>query len=178
MHPGQWIVRDFHHEMPHNPAEVSETSVNVADTGRGLIVYGYLGGYAMKLNKVESSGSVRPEGEKTGRNLMEKEETYHQTFTGVSICRGFCTGYKITVEGGWAAGSYAITELERRSAQQPGYRNTQDQRAPYENSFRAIPSATPYVPPVVTGRPVVAGLQTVFKIDESPSEECGRDLAG
>ena len=73
------------------------------------------------------------------------------------------------VESGWAADSYAITELEHRRAQQPGYRNSQDQRAQYENSFRVIPSATPFVPPATTACPAIHGLQTAFVIDESPS---------
>ncbi len=169
MHPGKWVLREFHHEAPSNHFEVTETSVNVADAGKNLTVYDYMGDYAKQFNKVGSSGSVRAEGDKVIRNRMEKEETYHQTYTGVSKCRGFCTGYRITVEGGWAAGTYMISELEHRATQQPDYRNTDDSRAPYENSFRVIPGTTPFVPPVVTGRPQVAGLQTAFVIDESPS---------
>ena len=169
MHSGKWAMRDFHHEMPHNFAEVTETSVNVADEGKKFTVYDYPGEYAKKFNKVGSSGGVRPEGDKASRNRMEKEETYHQAFAGISKCRGFTTGYKITVEGGWTAGSYVITELEHRANQQPDYRNAEDQTAPYENGFRLIPSATPFVPPVTTGRPAAVGLQTAFVIDESPS---------
>jgi type VI secretion system secreted protein VgrG len=42
-------------------------------------------------------------------------------------------------------------------------------RAAYANSFTAIPAAVPFVPPRVTRRSIVHGLQTAFVIDESPS---------
>ena len=169
MHPGKWTMRDFHHEAPPSHFEVTETSVNVAEEGKKFEVYDYPGEYAKKFNKAGTSGKVQPEGEKLDRVRMEKEESYHQAMTGVSRCRAFSSGYKITVEGGSAAGSYLITELEHRSNQQPAYRMRDNTRLAYENGFRAIPSSVPFVPPAVTGRPTVPGLQTAFVIDESQS---------
>jgi type VI secretion system secreted protein VgrG len=169
MHPGKWTVRDFHHEIPHNPVEVTETSVSVAEEGKKFEVYDFPGEYAKKFNKVDSSGKVRSEGERLDRIRMEKEESYHQVITGVSRCRAFSTGYKITVQGGDAAGSYLLTELEHRSNQQPAYGARDNTRLAYENGLRAIPASVPFIPPAVTGRPTVHGLQTAFVIDESQS---------
>jgi type VI secretion system secreted protein VgrG len=169
IHAGKWTTRDFHHEMPHNFAEVTETSVNVADEGRKFEVYDYALDYAKKFNKVGSSGSVRSEGEKLVRARMEKEESFHTIVSGWSRCRAFSTGYKIQVTGGDAAGTYLITELHHESTQQPDYKTDEFVRAAYQNSFRMIPSATPFVPPVTVGRRIIHGLQTAFVIDESPS---------
>ena len=169
IHAGKWTTRDFHHEMPHNFAEVTETSVNVADEGKKFEVYDYSFDYAKKFNKAGSSGGVRPEGEKLVRTRMEKQESLHTVASGWSNCRGFTTGYKIQVTGGNAAGSYVITELVHSANQQPDYKTGEAERSPYRNGFRLIPSATPFVPPALTGRPAVHGLQTAFVIDESPS---------
>jgi len=169
MHPGKWSMRDFHHEAPSSHFEASETSVNVAEEGKKFEIYDYPGEYAKKFNQAGTSGKVQPEGEKLDRIRMEKEETYHQIMSGTSRCRAFSTGYKIAVEGGNAAGSYLITALEHRSNQQPAYRLRGDTRLAYENRFRAIPFAVPFVPPAVTARATAPGLQTAFVIDESPS---------
>ena len=56
----------------------------------------------------QAGGKIRrgpPEGEKIDRLRMQKEETTHLVVSGWSRCRAFSTGYKITVQGGEAAGS-------------------------------------------------------------------------
>jgi type VI secretion system secreted protein VgrG len=169
MHPGKWTNRDFHHESPTNHFEATETSINVADEGKKFEVYDYPGEYAKKFNAAGSSGHVQSEGETAVRVRMEKEETYHQAISGTSLCRAFSTGFKIKVEGGDAAGTYLLTELEHRSNQQPAYRSRDNTRQAYENGFRAIPSSVRFVPPLVTARPTVIGLQTAIVIDESQS---------
>ncbi len=181
IHAGKWTTRDFHHEMPRNFSEVTESSVNVADEGKKFEVYDYSLDYAKKFNKVGSSGGVRPEGEKLVRTRMEKQESFHTAASGWSNCRGFGSGYKIQVSGGDTAGSYLITELQHSGTQQPGYKIGESLRTPYRNGFRFIPAVTPFVPAALTGRPAVHGLQTAFVIDESPagnSEEIWPDKFG
>lgn len=169
IHAGKWTTRDYHHEMPHNFAEVTETSPSVADEGKKFEVYDYALDYAKKFNQPGSSGGVRSEGEKLVRVRMEKEETFHMLASGWSRCRAFTTGYKIKVAGGDAAGSYLITELRHEATQQPDYKTGESPGTAYQNSFRLIPAATPFVPPASTGRPAIHGLQTAFVIDESAS---------
>jgi type VI secretion system secreted protein VgrG len=169
MHAGKWTHRDYHHEAPTNAFEISEPSIDVADEGKKFEVYDYPGDYAKKFNKADSAAKARPEGEKLTRIRMEKEETFHIVVSGSSKCRAFTTGYKFDVQGGFAAGSYLLTELQHDANQQPAYRNVDNARGVYKNSFRAIPAATPFEPPAVHGRAAIYGLQTAFVIDESSS---------
>ena len=168
MHPGKWTYRDFHHEAPTNSFEVSSPSVDVAAEGKKFEVYDYPGDYAKKFNQVGSSGNVRPEGEKLSRLGMEKEETYHTVCSGTSKCRVMTIGYKFDVTGGFAAGSYLLTEARHDGNQVPSYVSLPVARNPYKNSFRAIPASRIFVPSV-RPHPGVHGLQTAFVIDESPS---------
>ncbi len=170
IHTGKWTTRDYHHEMPSNNLEISETSPDVADEGKKFEVYDYPGDHAKKFNKPEARLSdVRPEGEKLDRLRMQKEETNHLVMSGWSRCRAFTSGYKITVQGGDAAGSYLLTEVEHSAVQQPDYQNREDVRFAYENRFRCIKSTVPYVPLQHTPKPVVYGLDTALVVDESKS---------
>jgi len=168
MHSGKSSFRDFHHEAPANPFEVSNPSIDVAAEGKKFEVYDYPGEYAKKFNQVGSSGLVRPEGDKLARLRMEKEETRHTVMSGTSKCRQLTTGYKFDVTGGFAAGSYLLTEARHDANQAPAYFAMPSARNPYKNSFRAIPSSRVFVPPV-RRHPGIQGLQTAFVIDESPT---------
>jgi len=168
MHPGKWTYRDFHHEAPTNTFETSNPSVDVAAEGQKFEVYDYPGGYAKKFNKVDSSGKVRPEGDVLSRIGMEKEETYHTVVSGTSKVRAMTIGYKFDVEGGFAAGSYLLTEARHDANQSPSYVGLPAARNPYKNSFRAIPASRIFVPGI-RPHPGIPGLQTAFVIDESPS---------
>ena len=169
MHPGKWTTRDYHHEAPANRVERSEPSTIVASEGQKFEVFDYPGEDAKIFNAIGSFGNVPSEAEKTVRLRMEKEEASQTIVSGVSKCRSFASGYKVTVEGGEAAGSYLLTSVSHRLTQQPAYRNRDTTRPPYENTFSAIPSAVPYVPEQLTGRSIAQGLQTAFVIDESTS---------
>ncbi len=168
MHPGKWTYRDFHHEAPTNPFESSDPSTDVASEGQKFEVYDYPGGYAKKFNKVGSSGKVRPEGDALARVGIEKEETFHTVASGTSNVRAMTIGYKFDVQGGFAAGSYLLTEARHDANQLPSYVGMPVARNPYKNSFRAIPASRIFVPNA-RPHPGIPGLQTAFVIDESPS---------
>jgi type VI secretion system secreted protein VgrG len=169
MHPGKWTSRDFHHEAPDNMVERSEPSTSVAAAGKPFEVFDYPGEDAKIFNKAGSFGNVPPEADKSVRTRMEKEEASQVVVGGVSNCRSFTSGYKVEVEGAPAAGTYLLTSISHRMAQQPAYRNRDVTRTAYENTFTGIPVSVLFVPPQVTGRSVVHGLQTAFVIDESAS---------
>lgn len=168
MHSGQWTFRDFHHEAPDNRFEITDPSPDVASAGAQLEVFDYPGDYAKKFNDIDTSGLVRPEGEKLTRLAMQKVETYHTVASGWSNCRGLTTGYKFDVEGGSAAGSYLLTYGKHEAHQSPSYVHLQSARTPYKNSFRAIPASRIFVPPVHP-HPGARGIQTARVIDNTPS---------
>jgi type VI secretion system secreted protein VgrG len=78
------------------------------------------------------------------------------------------SGYRCHVTGGFAEGSYLLTEVRHDANQWPAYGTRSGGRNPYKNSFRAIPSSRVFVP-AVRPHPGIQGLQTAFVIDESPS---------
>ncbi len=170
IHPGKWTMRDFHHEMPTNNFEISETSATVCDEGKGFEVYDYPGEFAKKFNDPQSRlGDIRSEGEKLTTYRMEEEETTRVEISGVSNCRAFSSGYKINVSGGAAAGTYLITELVHRGVQQPSYRTGEDLTVPYDNKFKLIDASTTFKQLEQTPKPVIHGLQTALVVDESSS---------
>jgi type VI secretion system secreted protein VgrG len=140
----------------------------VANEGKKFEAYDYPGDYAKKFIDVGSVGKVRPEGDKLARIRMEKEETRHTVMSGTSRCRQMTTGYKFDVTGGFATGSYLLTEARHDANQSPAYVQMPSARTAYKNSFRAIPSSRVFVPEMRL-HPGVRGLQTAFVIDESPS---------
>ena len=181
MHAGKWSHRDYHHEAPSNKYEVSVPSLDVAMEGTKFEVYDFPGDHSKKYNRLGTSGEVTGEGDRLARLRMEREETFHKLVSGWSACRDFVSGYKISVDGGFASGSYLLTELKHQINQIPAYRNIDNARQAYRNSFRAIPADTPYRHPAEHGRPAVNGLQTGFVIDESSSgntEEIWPDKLG
>jgi type VI secretion system secreted protein VgrG len=141
----------------------------VASEGTKFELYDYPGGYSKKYNKADSASKVQPEGETLNRAGVEREETFEISISGDSTCRALASGYKFDVKGGFAAGTYLLTELKWTVNQVPAYSNEPVNRPGYGNSFKAIPAATPFVPPALHGRNAVQGLQTALVIDESNS---------
>lgn len=170
IHSGKWTMHDYHHEMPTSNLESSDTSTSVADEGKKFEVYDYPGGYAKKFNEPASRlGDVRPEGSKLATDYMQGKETGRLVVSGTSLCRAFVPGYKISVSGGDAAGSYLLTGVSHSSTQRPPYRTGEAAAAGYENQFTCIDAATVFRPLAETPKPVVYGLQSALVVDESSS---------
>ncbi len=170
IHSGKWTTRDFHHEMPTNNLQIAEPSESVATAGRKFEIYDYPGDYAKKFNDPgERLGDIHPEGEKLNKNRMQEQEATRVEFSGVSKCRAFTSGYKITVTGGSAAGTYVLTGLTHQASQMPDYLNRDVPPDAYTNEFRCIEASVPFKPLQQTPKPVISGLQTALVVDESSS---------
>jgi type VI secretion system secreted protein VgrG len=170
IHPGKWTTRDYHHEMPANQLQVTEVSNVVCAEGKKFEIFDYPGDYAKKFNEPEKRiGSVQPEGDKLATLRVEEQEANRVVVSGESRCRAFTSGYKISVTGGTAAGSYLLTAVTHHVYQYPAYRNRDAVETAYENAFECIDASVPFKRVERTPRPVVHGLQTALVIDESPS---------
>ncbi len=170
IHTGKWTTRDYHHEMPSNDLQVSEVSNVVCEAGKSYEIFDYPGDYARKFNKPELRiGDIKPEGEKLATLRIEEQEANRVVVSGRSLCRAFTPGYKITVTGGDAAGSYFLTGTAHRAFQYPDYRNRDAVQPAYENTFMCIDASVPFKHRERTPRPVVLGLHTALVIDESSS---------
>lgn len=179
IHTGKWTLRDYHHEMPTNNLENSEPSTDVAAAGKSFSMYDFPGEYSKKFNEPSSrTANVKPEGETLSKVKMLAEEAARIEFSGVSKCRAFITGYKITVTGGAAAGSYLLTEVVHEGHQQPAYRNRDEVPDAYSNTFKCIDAGVPYVPRQITPKPLIYGLQTALVATDSSGEEIWPDKYG
>ena len=178
---GKRLLRDYHFEMPTNLLEVPEESVAMSDQTKAYESYDFPGEYAKKFNRPEARlDKVRPEGEKLVRQQMEMLEASHLFFEGDSNSRPFVPGFKFSVEGGEAAGSYLLTATSHFINQQPDYQNKPLADQPYRNHFTCIPASVIFRPQMLTAKPVVNGPQTAVVIDENPTptEEIWPDKYG
>ena len=170
IHSGKWTTRDFHHEMPANNLQITEPSSGVATAGQKFEVFDYPGDHAKKFNDPAARlGNIHPEGEKLNKNRMQELEATRVEFSGMSRCRAFTSGYKISVAGGNADGSYLLTGLTHQAHQVPDYLNRDVPREAYANEFKCIEASVPFKPQERTAKPVIAGLQTALVVDESSS---------
>lgn len=170
IHTGKWTMWDYHHEMPTSNLESTDTSTTVADEGKKFEIYDYPGGYAKKFNEPSSRlGDIRPEGSKLATDYMLGREAGRLVVSGTSLCRAFASGYKITVSGGDAAGTYLLTGVSHAAAQRPPYRTGAAAVSGYDNQFTCIDASTVFHPLALTPKPVVHGLQTAVVVDESSS---------
>jgi type VI secretion system secreted protein VgrG len=179
IHTGKWSLRDYHHQMTTNSLEGTEPSTEVASTGTNFAMYDFPGEHSKKFNEPdERTSDVKPEGQKLAKVKMLAEEAARLECSGTSRCRGFITGYKITVQGGNAAGSYLLTEVVHDGHQQPAYRDRDEVPDAYTNTFKCIAAQTTFVPHQMTPKPRVYGLQTALVATDSSGEEIWPDKFG
>lgn len=179
IHTGKWILRDYHHEMPSNHLESSEPSTEVASIGKTFEMYDFPGEHAKKFNEpAKRMSDVKPEGDKLAKVKMLSEETTRVECNGVSRCRAFVTGYKITVTGGAAAGNYLLTEVNHQGYQQPAYRDRDEVPDAYSNTFKCINAGVTFVPRQITPKPLVYGLHTALVATDTDGEEIWPDKYG
>lgn len=179
IHSGSWKLNDYHHEMPTSNLQGSAPSTVVASAGQSFSMYDFPGAYAKKFNDPGSRLSDVP---KEGTTLtdvkMQIEETTRVECSGVSRCRPFMTGYTITVTGGFAAGTYLLTEVNHECDQQPAYRARDQVDDAYRNTFKCIDSSVLFTPPQITPKPLIYGLQTAVVVTDSSGEEIWPDKYG
>ncbi|MCC6537798.1 MAG: type VI secretion system tip protein VgrG [Bryobacterales bacterium] len=174
LRPGLFSMRDHNFQKHDSLFHVSEPSANTIGGADKLEIYDYPGEFAQLFSKPdERIGEIQPEGESTVKRRMQAEETETKIFSGESIWRHLAAGFKFTLEehlkGDYNA-EYVLTSVQHQGVQAPGYRSDTQAPIPYQNSFRAIPAATPYVPARTTPKPVVQGPQTAVVTGPSGEE--------
>ncbi len=179
IHTGKWSLNDYHQEMPTSNQESSSPSTVVASVGQSFSMYDFPGEFAKKFNDPSSRTSkVTPEGATLTDVKMQIEEATRVECSGVSRCRAFQTGFKITVTGGFAAGSYLLTEVTHQGYQMPAYRDRDAVPDAYSNTFKCIDATVTFTPRQVTPKPLVYGLQTALVATDSAGEEIWPDKYG
>ena len=165
-----FVARDFNFKLPHNDLTVQQAAMqhSAHDVGER---YEYPGGYEKTLNRGQQIAAIR----------MQERDAQVCTISGKSNCRGFCAGFRFTLEQyplkSMNGKDYLLTRLDHKARQQfiPSADGAGDS---YENQFAGIAHQTRFRPPRKTARPVIAGVQTAMVTgpagEEIHTDEYGR----
>jgi type VI secretion system secreted protein VgrG len=103
---------------------------------------------------------------------LQEQEAVARVLGGAGTMRSFESGGRFKLVGHYRRdlnASYLITEV-RHSGHAGAYRAWEDRQPNYENSFSAIPFATPYRPSRRTSKPTVHGSQTAVVVGPAGEE--------
>lgn len=170
--PHLYTLRDHCFELPEQPLEAQQPTLDSVPVGKvahklGLLgnekleVYDFPGGYAQRFDGIDASGGERPaelkkifvDKERTVRLRMEREETATLRASGTSYCPHFVPGHAFTLKKHFNAdGRYAITRSEHEASLEGDYLTGSDAPFKYANRFECIPAALPYRPERKIGR--------------------------
>jgi type VI secretion system secreted protein VgrG len=187
---GEYTLWDHCFEIPGNPLEASEKTVESVTVGEvnhklkvggndKLEIYDYPGGYAQRFDGIDRNGEPRPQdlqsifrdNQRTVRVRMEQEDAAALEIAGASDCGHFVAGHKFTLEHHFDGdGEYLLTRIDHDAHLGGDYRSYQELTFKYGNRFTCIPVALPYRPQRVTSKPVIAGVQTATVVGPAGEE--------
>jgi type VI secretion system secreted protein VgrG len=157
VHTGKVTLKDYDFEKPRTSLETT-----VSGSGKDKEeVYNYPGSYV-----------ERSEGDRYARLRLEEREARQFIAEGASRCRAFRPGYNFKLQNHYRKdtnGDYVLIFVSHEVLD-TSYRSSQHPAHQYQNSFRVIPKATPYRPPLRTVKPVVQGSQTAVVVGPSGDE--------
>ncbi|MBM4443017.1 MAG: type VI secretion system tip protein VgrG [Candidatus Rokubacteria bacterium] len=154
---GKYAVEDYAFTTP--ATDLLSTQASTAATKKDALRF-----YEYQTGHVDTGG-----GEARAKLRLEALEAAVTVLRGTANCRAFIAGYKTTVKdhprtdvnADWTL--VAVVHTATREA--------------YQNSFEAIPLATPYRPRRMTRKPVIPGAQTAVVVGPS-GEEIHTDAHG
>ena len=193
---GEYTLWDQCFELPGNPLEASEKTIDNVAVGKvthklhvggneQLEIYDYPGGYAQRFDGINRAGGPRPsdilhifeDRTRTVRIRMEQEEVAGLEIEASSDCGHFTAGHEFTLDRHFDAnGKFFLTRIDH-VAEQGDYRSDQTDAFKYHNHFTCIPSALRYRPARVTPKPAIQGVQTAVVVGP-PGEEIFVDQYG
>ena len=176
---GQYTLRDYCFEMPSTRLEAHAQTDDSITIGKvvhklrvggndELEIYDYPGCYAQRFDGIAPHGGVRaqdltqvfPDGDRTAKLRMEREQAAGVEIRGESDCGHFIPGHKFTLERHFDGdGAYLLNEVEHEAGQ-AGYLSGEEFAFRYQNRFACIPADLRYRPPRETPKPQIAGVQT------------------
>ena len=156
----KWALEDYNFETPSSDLLSRQNTVNSVLKKRPLEMYDYPG----RFQKSDSGDALT-------KLRIEYEEAAYQEISGESGCTGFAAGGCFKLANplpGDADQEFLITEVHH-TAEDLALMVT-DRKPSYSNSFRCVPRATPYRPPMQTRRPHIRGTQTAVVTGPAGSE--------
>jgi type VI secretion system secreted protein VgrG len=144
-----------------------------------LEIYDYPGRYAQRFDGIAPGGGDRAadvqnifqDNARTAGIRMKEEQVPGLVIEGDGNARNLTAGCKFTLADHFDAnGDYVLTRVECSASQEGAYTTGHPSPLVYQNRFRCIPLALPFVPQRTTPRPVVAGPQSAVVVGPSGEE--------
>jgi type VI secretion system secreted protein VgrG len=161
---GKYTLNDYNFTVPATDLTVSVDTQKKLGPGEREI-YAYPGIY-----------DKRDGGDRLVNLRMGAEETQITKISGQSDCRFFASGFKFLLKDyprdDLNLKEYVLTKVEHQVSQGlvlPGHRG-ETEGAVYTNRFECIPHEVPYVPPQITKKPVIDGIQTAIVVGPDGEE--------
>jgi type VI secretion system secreted protein VgrG len=155
---GKYSLTDFNFEIPNTALGIDLPSKILLGPGQREI-YEYPGDYTKKAD-----------GDRLGRIRMEEEEAQVTSITGTSNCRGFCSGYRFTLNNfhrsEMSGKDFVLTSIEHHASQETQAGGSFD----YRNRFTCMPADVPFRPVRLSPKPVVHGSQTAIIVGPAGEE--------
>ena len=159
---GKYSLADFNFEKPTSELSGSVSSTINLSGIDGFEIYDYPGGFKTK-DDADQFAKLR----------MEEEESTHKRIQGAGVCRAFASGYKFDFTDYFrpdANMTCVLTEVQHEASVGSNYTGGDDVPESYWNTFRCIPHAVPFRPPVSSRKPILPGLQTAIVVGPSGNE--------
>lgn len=129
----------------------------------------------------ESSGQAASQSSNLAKVRIGEEETPFDQISASGLCRAFAAGGKFQLESDRAVQDdqkkFVVTSIHHQG-RNPGYRSGDSKGVSYSNSFTCIPDTVTFLPPRITRKPTVSGIQTATVVgpkgEEIYCDEFGR----
>src|SRR6266849_8365573 len=152
---GKYTLWDHCFELPHKHLEAEKVIVDTISVGKvkhkllvngndKLEIYQYPGQYAQRFDGVDAGGGEKAteipkifeDNKRTVEIRMQQEALPSLVIRGVSDCRQFVSGHKITLARHFNAdGVYVLTSVDHSAELAPDYRSGEGDQLNYQNRF-------------------------------------------
>ncbi|SPD72771.1 Type VI secretion system needle syringe protein TssI [uncultured Desulfobacterium sp.] len=157
---GKYTVNDFNFETPNTDLKVEANCRTPLGPGD------------REFYDFPAEYRTRAEGERIANIRMQAEEVRTTTVIGAGSCRGFTSGCKFDLTGHYRDDintTYVLASVNH-NAVEPAGDSGDTAMASYINSFTCFPYEVPYRPPLITPKPMIAGVQTAIVVGPSGEE--------
>ncbi len=186
----KYTLRDHCFERPDNTFQSVKPTVETVKAGtadhklklaanENLEQYDFPGGYAARFDGVDSGGGDRAgdlsalgkDGDRTVALRIQQEAAAGFLIAGSGDYRDFSAGRKFTLDQHPTGnGVYLLTRVEHSASVEGSYTSHEEKAMGYNNSFHCLPFVLPFLPPRVTPRPRIDGLQTAVVVGPKGEE--------
>lgn len=190
MRTGKYKMWDHTFEMPDKNLEATKTIIDSVSSGTvnhhlkvggndQWEIYEFPGGYAGRFDGIDKGGSpqaaelskIEQDNKRTVDIRMQQVASGSLAIDGEGNVRRFAAGSKFDLSQHFNAnGNYVLTDVDHVASMEGTYTSNESITLRYKNTFRCMPTALPYRPQRVTGKPTIGGTQTAVVVGPAGAE--------